>query len=87
MEFEYDSTKSASNREKHRIDFEDAKKLWNDPRLVQVEALTSDEKRYIVIGKIEDNYWSAIITYRDERTRIISVRRSRDNEIKLYEES
>lgn len=87
MEFEYDSTKSASNREKHRIDFEAAKKLWNDPRLVQVEALTSDEKRYIVIGKIEDNYWSAIITYRDERTRIISVRRSRDNEIKLYEES
>ena len=87
MEFEYDSTKSASNREKHRIDFEDAKKLWNDPRLVQVEALTSDEKRYIVIGKIEDNYWSAIITYRDERTRIISVRRSRDNEIELYEES
>ena len=31
MKFEYDPDKSAANREKHGIDFDEAQALWNDP--------------------------------------------------------
>ena len=39
----------------------------------------------MVIGKISNKHWSAIITYRGEAIRIISVRRSRREEVELYE--
>jgi uncharacterized DUF497 family protein len=85
MEFEYDDTKSEMNKEKHGIDFEQAKALWDDPDLLEIPARTEDEPRYLVIGRIEDRFWSGVITYRDSRIRIISVRRSRDEEVALYE--
>lgn len=85
MPFEFDPKKSQSNREKHGIDFEKAQALWNDVDRLEIPAKTLDEPRYLVIGKINDKYWSAVITYRDENVRIISVRRSRHEEIKLYE--
>jgi len=85
MNFEFNDLKSRSNREKHDIDFIDAQQLWNDPNILEVEAKTSDEKRFLVIGKIMEKYWSGIITYRNSNIRIISVRRSRKKEIELYE--
>lgn len=59
--------------------------LWHDQNRVEIETYSTIEARIIVIGKIEDKYWSAIITYRSQTVRIISVRRSRKNEVKLYE--
>ena len=44
-----------------------------------------DEPRFLVIGKINNKHWSAITTYRNNKTRIISVRRSRKKEIEIYE--
>jgi uncharacterized DUF497 family protein len=85
MLFEYDPKKSQSNREKHGIDFEEAQALWTDVDRLEIPANTMDEPRYLVIGKLNDKYWSAVITYRGENVRIISVRRSRDEEIELYE--
>ncbi len=85
MEFEFDESKSLANKSKHGIDFPDAQALWNDPDLLEIPARTSDEPRAIVIGRIGDKHWSAIITYRGERVRIISVRRSRKEERSLYE--
>lgn len=85
MPFEYDPKKSQANREKHGIDFEEAQALWIDVDRLEIPAKTLDEPRYLVIGKISDKYWSAAITYRGEHVRIISVRRSRDEEIELYE--
>ena len=86
MKFEYDSRKSASNKKKHGIDFNQVQALWLDPGLLEVEARTIDELRFLVIGKIEEEYWSAVITYRDNNVRIISVRKSRKEEVELYEE-
>ena len=83
--FEFDKRKSQSNLEKHGIDFVQARLLWLDPDLVEIPAKTIDEPRYLVIGKIGENHWSAVITYRSENIRIISVRRSRVEEVKLYE--
>lgn len=85
MEFEFDPQKSDSNKIKHGIDFNEAQELWNDPDLVEIPVKTSDETRYLVIGKISGKHWSGVITYRGERIRIISVRRSRKEEVDLYE--
>ena len=85
MEFEFDARKSRSNHEKHGIDFVEARRLWDDPDLIVVPARTTDEPRLLIVGKLVDRHWSAIITYRGDRVRIISVRRARKEEIELYE--
>jgi uncharacterized DUF497 family protein len=85
MAFEYDTHKSSSNREKHGIDFDLAQALWDDEDRIEIPAKTQDEPRFLVIGKINEKHWSAVITYRGENVRIISVRRSRDEEIEIYE--
>ena len=84
-DFEYDERKSASNLQKHGIDFIDAQALWHDPDLLEIPARIEDEPRYLAIGKIGLKHWSAVITYRESTIRIISVRRSRDEEVELYE--
>jgi len=83
MEFEYDAHKSEAN--KHWIDFIEAQALWKEADRIEIPARTADEPRYLLIGKIGDDHWSAITTYRDEKIRIISVRRSRREEIEIYE--
>lgn len=85
MEFEFDSTKSMSNLVKHGINFHDAKQLWRDPKVLILRARGVVEPRWIAIARIETKHWSAIFTYRGERIRIISARRSRTKEIALYE--
>ena len=85
MEFEFDARKSAGNRRKHGIDFERAQALWLDPDRLEIPATTDDETRSMVIGKIASKHWSAIITDRDGRVRLISVRRARREEVMLYE--
>ena len=84
-EFEFDERKSLSNKAKHGIDFVEAQELWDDIDLLDIPARTEDEPRSVVIGRIEDKHWSAIITYRGDKIRIISVRRSRTEEKELYE--
>jgi len=83
--FEYDDKKSISNLKKHGVDFVVAQKLWLDPDLIEVQALSEDEPRFLVVARIADKHWSAVITYRGNIIRIISVRRSRKSEVKLYE--
>lgn len=85
MVFEFDSEKSTKNKQKHGIDFYEAQELWNDSDLIEVPAKTADEPRFLVIGKIEDKHWSGVITYRGDSIRIISVRRSRTEEVDIYE--
>lgn len=85
MKFEYDPLKSLANKEKHGIDFEAAQALWADPDLVEIQARTEDEPRFVIISKIDSKHWSGVITYRGDVIRIISVRRSRKEEIDLYE--
>jgi len=87
MEFEFDDKKSVSNKAKHGIDFKQAQKLWEDPDLIEIPVKTSDEPRFLVVGKITGKYWSGIITYRGDKIRIISVRRARKEEVNIYESS
>ena len=86
MIFEWDNNKSASNKQKHGISFEDVHKLWDDALRVEIQAAFPDEKRHILIGKMERKVWTAIYTMRGESIRIISVRPARDKEKRLYEQ-
>ncbi|MBI5240528.1 MAG: BrnT family toxin [Elusimicrobia bacterium] len=85
MEFEFDERKSQTNKRKHGLDFIEARVLWDDPELLEIPLESEDEQRLLVIGLIDSKHWTAIITYRQTCVRIISVRRSRDDERELYE--
>lgn len=85
MEFEFDPTKSQTNSTKHGIDFVQAQQLWQDTDRVEIPARTVDEPRWLVIGLIDGKHWSAVITTRRGTIRIISVRRSRAEEVAIYE--
>ena len=85
INFEFDETKSQANLLKHGIHFINAQALWDDQSLLEIPASTEDEPRYLMIGLIQNKHWSAIITYRGSNIRLISVRRSRTEEVALYE--
>ncbi len=85
MEFEFDPAKSESNKKKHGIDFLESQALWDDPDLVEIPAKTAGEKRFLVVAKILGKHWSGITTWRRGRIRIISVRKSRQEEVEIYE--
>jgi uncharacterized protein len=85
VQFEFDPAKSAANLERHGIDFTQAQQLWQDIARVEIPARTVDEPRWLVIGRIDGKHWSVVVTYRQGRIRIISARRSRKEEVALYE--
>lgn len=74
IEFEFDKRKSQINKNKHGINFIEAQAIWEDSNRIEIPAKTIDEERSLLIGRIADKYWSAILTYRGEKVRIISVR-------------
>ena len=84
--FEYDPQKSQLNREKHGLDFEEAKKIWNGPS-IEFAAQSEFEDRFAIIGPVDGKLYTCIFTLREENIRIISCRRSRDKERRLYEKN
>ena len=85
MPFEYDPAKSATNKAKHGIDFDEAQVLWKDAQVLEAPAKTDDEPRFLVIGRIGENHWTAVCAHGGDKVRIISVRRARKQEIDHYE--
>jgi uncharacterized DUF497 family protein len=85
MEFGWDENKSRANKSKHGIDFNTAAALWNDQDRIEIQTNFAAENRNTLIGKIGDKLWTAIFTRRVDAIRIISVRRARKKETKLYE--
>ena len=86
MDFEFDPSKSDANLRKHGIDFLAAQALWRDQALLEIPARTNGESRFLVIARLQGRHWSAVITYRQQAIRLISVRRSRPEEVQLYEQ-
>ncbi len=85
--FEFDKNKSESNRRKHGIDFESARKLWRDSNRIEIPARWVDEPMFFLIAQLEKDIWSAVFTLRRNRIRIISVRKARDDEKEIYNSS
>ncbi|BBO78962.1 toxin [Desulfosarcina widdelii] len=71
MNFEFDPDKSDSNKNKHGIDFFEAQELWEDTDLLEIPAKTTDETRFLVVGKIDNKHWTGIITYRNHNIRTV----------------
>jgi uncharacterized DUF497 family protein len=86
MDFEFDPAKSEANLRKHGIDFLAAQALWRDPALLEIPARTTCEPRFLVIALLQGRQWSAVITHRGSTIRLISVCRSRSEEVQLYEQ-
>jgi uncharacterized protein len=85
VQFEFNPDKSAGNKLKHGIDFEEAQELWNVPGLV-ASSDRGDEMRFVrIVLDAKGRYWTAAFTVRNQNIRIISVRRSRKNEEEAYE--
>jgi uncharacterized DUF497 family protein len=84
MAFEFDAEKSAANKAKHGINFVEAQEIWTDSDRLEIPARSVDEQRHQVIGRIGEKMWSAFITYRNDKIRIISVRRARADEEARY---
>lgn len=87
MKFEWDVRKNAANRSKHGIDFIAARDLWLDDDRIDIHAPHPLEKRSILIARLKGKLWTAIYTMRGNTIRLISVRRSREKEVALYEKS
>jgi uncharacterized DUF497 family protein len=87
MAFEYDPAKSAANKDKHGIDFEEAQAVWADRGILHIPARSDREERIMAIGRIGAVHWAVIWTWRGDGVRIISARRARKEEVRLYEHS
>ena len=81
--FEYDDQKSEANKGKHGLNFEEGQRLWRSA-VVEYPIKDRDEMRYLVLGKIDAIPYTAIISYRGSKIRIISVRKSNRQEVKQY---
>jgi len=87
MKFEYDPQKSKINRDKHGISLEEAKQLWFVPAVEVTAQSRFDEQRSMLIGRLGSKFYSCIFTMRGEAFRLISARRSRKKEVKIYHEN
>jgi uncharacterized DUF497 family protein len=87
MPFEFDPSKSAANKDKHGIDFDEAQALWDDDRRIENDARFDGEARHLMTGRIGEHLWTAIFTIRQGNVRLISVRRARDEEVRRYEDN
>jgi hypothetical protein len=76
--------KSELNQGKHGIDFSRARLLWIDGKRIVVPARSTTEPREAIIAEIDGTLCTGIYAMRGETIRIISVRRSRDEEKEGY---
>ena len=81
--FEWDDAKSEANRAKHGIDFIAAVRIFLGPVVVIPSGYVTEE-RYLAVGRLEGRFLTVVFTLRSDVVRVISARRSRDNERRTY---
>lgn len=84
--FEWDPKKAAANVKKHKIDFQAARRVFDD-LFAYIEEDTSEdygEERRIAIGMVDDLLIAVVFTERGEQTRIISARKANSHEQRRY---
>jgi uncharacterized protein len=87
MQFEWYEPKRQSNLAHHKIDFQDAKEIWQGNVLEVPSSQTyHSEARFIAYGVVEGRIIAVVFTWRDGVRRLISARRARTNERKIYQD-
>jgi hypothetical protein len=91
--FEWDERKNQVNRAKHKVSFETATLVFEDPRAISVlERVEEGEERWQTVGIAAGSLVMFVAhTFRerdgDEVVRIISARKATPQERRVYEES
>ena len=87
MLYEWDEAKRLKNIEKHGIDFADVVKVFEDFVVTRQDTRADyGEVRHVTTGLLEGREITVIHTPRDNKIRIISARRARIEERKIYHE-
>ena len=89
MDFEWDEEKAKANLKKHKVSFEEAGTVFDDPLyLIFVDPDHSfEEKRFIIMGESNKNRLLVVsFTMREPKIRLISARKATRAERKNYEE-
>lgn len=87
IQFEWDFAKTDANLEKHGIDFDDAVRVFEDPRAQTTDVAMPEygEERFKTVGMVDERIIAVIYTDRGANRRLISARRSRRNERRDYD--
>ena len=89
LTFEWDENKAKANLKKHKVSFEEAKTVFNDPLLLTYPDFehSNDEQRQLSIGL---SAWGRVLivvhTDRGKNIRLISGRKATPSEQKIYEQ-
>jgi uncharacterized DUF497 family protein len=88
MEFEWDERKNTSNFRKHRLSFEEAAAVFEDPQSIEwiCSGPEDDEERYMIVGRIGWNIISVVYTERGDKVRMISAREASRDERRAYDQ-
>ena len=86
--YEWDADKNRKNVEKHGIDFQTAKRIFDSPIVTRRdERKDYNEIRYVSIGIIDEIAIIVVVhTEREGRTRLISARPASRRERRIYYE-
>jgi uncharacterized DUF497 family protein len=85
--FGWDEDKRLKNLAKHRVDFVDARLLFDGRATVTAASAHSSEARYVTTALIYGKSYTVVWTWRDEARRIISFRRARHGEERAYRQA
>jgi uncharacterized DUF497 family protein len=83
--FDWDPAKSATNEVKHGLSLASASAIWAGP-IVVLPSKYPDELRQLAIGLIDGRHWTVVYTLRRDVIRLISARRSCENEKALFKD-
>jgi len=89
LEFEWDPAKAEINLQKHKVSYEEASTIFDDPLFITFldEEHSIGEERYITMGLSRRQHLLLVAhTDRKGRIRIISARKATKNERRFYEE-
>ena len=88
MRYEWDAAKAAANRRKHGVSFNAVLDFdWAVALVVADERVDYREPRWLALGMIGARLHSLAFTIRDDRIRVISLRRASRKERTLYEQA
>ena len=87
MQFEWAEAKAAGNLAKHGVDFEDALRVFLDPRRLVAEddRRAYGERRFRVLGVVDRRVLFVVCTWRGGVCRLSSARRANARERRRYE--
>ena len=85
MEFEWDEAKRGRVIEARELDFVDSVALFDGRPVHTVPSPRHGEERWVSVGEIDGRFVAVVWTRRDDKIRIVTMRRARDEEKRRYQ--